>query len=83
MILRKQSAYVFQTIMQTKEEEEQGEEQEKKQSWKRRGGEEADHLRGRERLWKFFTFISSLKTKSKLKCQKSGNISILPKSKRN
>lgn len=34
------------------------------------GREEADHLRGRERLWKFFTFISSLKTKSKLKCQK-------------
>lgn len=71
MILRKQSAYVFQTIMQTKEEEEeQGEEQEKKQSWKRRGREEANHLRGRERLWKFFAFISSLKTKSKLKCQK-------------
>lgn len=77
IILRKQSAYVFQTILQTKVQEEK---QEQKRSWRRRGEEEADRLRGRERLWKFFAFISSLKTKSKLKCQKRGNISILPKS---
>lgn len=64
MILRKQSVYVFQTIIQTKKKEVQGEEQEEKQSWRRRGEEDADDLRIRERLWKFFAFISSLKTKN-------------------
>lgn len=64
MILRKQSVYVFQTIIQTKKKEVQREEQEEKQSWRWSGEKETDHLRIRERLWKFFAFISSLKTKN-------------------
>lgn len=85
-ILRKQSSCVFQTInIQIKREGRGGIATQGTGRGEVWGGEaeEEDHLRVWERIWKFSSFIYNLKTKSKLKFQKCGNISILPKSKRN